>query len=77
LAPSAYPGYQQPTWLNVVLKELLNLGSFLLKPIHDSLCALPVTPPANQAPISAPIPEVVADSHDRDDLSIETEDDIM
>ena len=38
--------------------------------IHDSLCALPVTPPANQAPNSAPIPEVVADSHDRDDLSI-------
>ena len=70
MAPSAYPGYQQPTWLNVALKELLNLGSFLLKPIHDSLCALPVTPPANQAPISAPIPEVVADSHDRDDLSI-------
>ena len=70
MAPSAYPGYQQPTWLNVALKELLNLGSFLLKPIHDSLCALPVTPPANQAPISAPIPEVVADSHERDDLSI-------
>ena len=74
LAPSAYPGYQQSTWLSVALKELLNLGSFQekapLKPIHYSLCTLPVTPPANQAPISAPIPEVVADSHERVDLSI-------
>ena len=45
-------------------------GEGPLKPIHYSLCTLPVTPPANQAPISAPIPEVVADSHERVDLSI-------